>query len=461
MWGLWKEKPHTSKDSMKSMMNLFKMRDKSTLFQKLKKYIHNIGWLFVGKIFRMGFSMIVGIWVARYLGVEKFGILSYAIAFVLLFRPVAMFQLEGICVREIIKSPDEKNDILGSAFVLSLTAGLISFLIVINLISVFQPGKPIYLAIVSIVGFGLIFLSLEVFDYWFQARVNSKPVVMARTVALVITSLLKIIGILLKAPLLFFAWINLVELILVGVALVIAYITSGSLMRELRARVKWIKKLLHDAWPLALSGIAATIYLRIDKIMLGQMLGANEVGIYSAATRLAEAWYFLPISIMASLYPAIIQSIKNTSIDPNKRMQQIYNMMTLMGYIVAIVTTLFAAPIVTLLFGDEYYQSARVLKMYIWAGIFVNIAMAKSAYLKAMNYTKIQFISTAFGAITNIALNLVFIKNYGVIGATWATIISYSIEAYFILFFFPKTRQQAKMITKAIFVPIVRLKGLT
>lgn len=437
-----------------------KMNDKKGLFSKLKKYIHNIGWLFIGKLFRMGFSMIAGIWVARYLGVEKFGILSYSIAFVLLFRPFAMFQLEGICVREIIKFPDEKNDILGSAFSLSLTAGVLSFLIVVNLITVFQPARPIYHTIVSIVGIGLIFLSFEVFDYWFQARVSSKSVVVARTLVLVITSLLKIGGIWLKAPLIFFAWINLLELILVGLSLAIAYSSSGSRIRALRANFKWIKKLLYDAWPLALSGIAATIYLRIDTIMLGQMLGAHEVGIYTAATRLAEAWYFLPISIMASLYPVIIKSINNKSIDPDKRMQQIYNLMVFMGYVVGIVTTLFAAPIVTLLFGSEYQQSAQVLTMYIWSGVFVNIAMGKSAYLKAMNYTKIQFVSTAFGAMINIFLNLVFIKKHGVIGAAWATIISYSVEAYFILFLFSKTRQQAKMITRAFFIPIVRLKDI-
>ncbi len=436
------------------------MSDKNYLFSKLKIYIHNIGWLFIGKMFRMIFSMIAGIWVARYLGVDKFGILSYSVAFVLLFRPFAMFQLEGICVREIVKSPNEKNNIIGSAFAISLTAGVLSFLVVVNLITVFQPAKPIYHAIVSIVGFGLIFLSFEVFDYWFQARVNSKPVVVARTLVLVITSLLKIGGIWLKAPLIFFAWINLLELILVGLSLAIAYSSNGSRIRALRASFKWIKKLLHDAWPLALSGIAATIYLRIDKIMLGQILGAHEVGIYTAATRLAEAWYFLPISIMASLYPAIIKSIKNKSIDPDKRMQQIYNLMVFMGYGVGIVTTLFAAPVVTLLFGAEYQQSAQILTMYIWSGVFVNIAMGKSAYLKAMNYTKIQFASTAFGAIINICLNLVFIHRYGVIGAAWATIISYSVEAYFILFLFPKTRQQAKMITRAFFIPIVRLKDI-
>jgi len=447
-------------DKHSGTTGVWKLFNTGGLFARLKKYLFNTGWLTAGKIFRMAAGMVVGIWVARYLGVEQFGVLSYCIAFALLFRPMAMFSLEGICVREIVKAPLEKNAILGSAFVLSLVAGILSFLAVVNLITVFRPDEPLYIAIVSIVGFGLIFFSFEVFDYWFQAKVNAKPVVVARTIVLLATSAFKVAGILLEAPVVFFAWVNLAELMLAGVALVIVYTRSGFKVTDLKVKFKWFKKLLHDAWPLALSGIAATVYLRIDKIMLGEMLGASEVGIYTAATRLAEAWYFLPIGIMTSLYPAVVKSIANRAADTNRRLQQVYNLMALLGYLVAIGTTLLATPVVTWLFGPDYQESAQVLTMYIWSGIFVNIAMGKAAWLKAMNHTKIQFVSTVSGAVINVALNLVLIKQYGVIGAAWATIISYSIEAYFILFLFPQTRKQARMITRALFVPVVRLKDI-
>jgi len=429
------------------------------LFKSLKKYIFNIGWLFAGKILRMAASMIIGIWVARYLGVEQFGILSYCVAFALLFRPIAMFQLEGICVREMVKSPRQKNAIIGSAFVLSLATGILSFLVVINLITMVKPHDPLYTAIVSIVGFGLVFFSFEAFDYWFQATVYAKPVVVARTVVLAITMTLKVTGIFLGCSVVFFAWTNLAELILTGAALVMVSHRCGFHMTDLKVEFTWIKKLLRDAWPLALSGIAATIYLRIDKIMLGEMLGAREVGIYTAATRLAEAWYFLPICIMTSLYPAVIKSLENKTGDTNQKMQQIYSMMALLGYLSGIVTTVVAAPLVTLLFGPEYNPSVQVLTLYVWSGIFVNVAMVKAAWLKAMNHTKIQFVSTISGAVINVALNLVLIGKYGVMGAVWATIISYSVEAYLILFLFPKTRKQAWMITRALFMPVVRLRN--
>lgn len=454
--------------SIKSLITFEFWRDKwagrypnaDRIFNRFKKYLTNMGWLFAGKMARMILSMIVGIWVARYLGVEQFGILSFCMTVALLFRPMALFQLEGICIREIVATPEKKDDILGSSFVLSLLAGIISFLAAMGMIHILRPEEQTYAVIVAIAGSGLVFFCFETFDYWFQAQVKSKVVVVSRSLVLTVSSLVKIAGIWFELPLVYFAWVNMAEIVLTGLSLAIAYKKSGNSIKGLGVKWQWVKKLVSDAWPLALSGIAATVYLRIDKIMIGQMSDAAHVGIYTAATRLAEAWYFLPISIMATLYPAVIKAIKDPQVNSDDRMQQIYKLMILIGYLAAILTMVAAKPLVLLLFGDEYETSAQVLALYVWSGIFVNIAMAKAAWLKAMNFTKIQFISTIVGATVNIGLNLFLIKDYGVIGAAWATIISYAIEAYLILFLFPGTRKQAQMITRAMGNPIIKMNKI-
>jgi len=443
LWNRWQNYPNANR-----------------MVTRLKLYLTNIGWLFAGKIFRMGLSMIAGIWVARYLGAQMFGILSFCMAVALLFRPMAMFQLEGICVRELISAPDKKDEILGSAFLLSLGAGVLAMMAALGLIHILHPDKQLYILIVAIAGTGLVFFSFEIFEYWFQAKVRSKATVLSRTIVLCMGAVLKITGIFFNAGIFYFAWINTIESILMGISLLIAYRLSGNTLMALKIRWQWMNKLFSDAWPLALSGMAATIYLRIDKIMIGQIMDATQVGIYTAATRLAEAWYFLPICIMTSLYPAVVKAIKNRSKVQDIRMQQMYNMMVLLGYVTIIITAVFAEPLIVFLFGPEYEPASQILVLYIWSGLFVNIAMVKAAWLKAMNFTKIQFVSTLAGAVINVGLNLCFIKHYGVIGAAWATIISYAVEGYFILFVFPQTRKQAKMITKAMYKPIVRINKI-
>ena len=51
--------------------------------------VDNIGWLFIDRFLRMGVGLLVGVWVARYLGPAQFGMLNYALAFVALFGVVA------------------------------------------------------------------------------------------------------------------------------------------------------------------------------------------------------------------------------------------------------------------------------------------------------------------------------------------------------------------------------------
>jgi hypothetical protein len=89
------------------------------------KYFKNTSWLFAEKILRMAVGLFVGIWVARYLGPDKFGLLSYAQSFVGLFSAIATLGLNGIVVREIVKYPEEEDGILGTAFILKMTGNVV------------------------------------------------------------------------------------------------------------------------------------------------------------------------------------------------------------------------------------------------------------------------------------------------------------------------------------------------
>ena len=67
----------------------------------LQKLIGNTGWLFADRILRLGVGLWVGIWTARYLGPEQFGLFNYSIAFVALFSVFATLGLDGIVVDSI------------------------------------------------------------------------------------------------------------------------------------------------------------------------------------------------------------------------------------------------------------------------------------------------------------------------------------------------------------------------
>ena len=79
----------------------------------------------VEQFFRISAGVLVGIWVARYLGPEKFGLLSYVLAFTAIFSGTARLGLDGIMVRELVNHPEKRDTYLGTAFWLKMLGGFL------------------------------------------------------------------------------------------------------------------------------------------------------------------------------------------------------------------------------------------------------------------------------------------------------------------------------------------------
>jgi len=202
-----------------------------------------------------------------------------------------------------------------------------------------------------------------------------------------------------------------------------------------------IKTLLKDSWPLILSGLAIMVYMKIDQIMIGEMLGETAVGLYSAAVKISEVWYFIPIVITSSLFPSIVEAKKQDEKLYYKRLQQLYSLMILISAAIALPMTFLSDWVIRFLYGDAYLLAASVLSIHIWAGIFVFLGVASGQWLLIENLQKIALKRTLFGVISNIILNFFLIQKLSIFGAALATLISQSIAAFFYDFFDQSTKK--------------------
>ena len=96
-----------------------------------KKYFHNTGWLFFGRIINLIISFFVVAYVARYLGPANYGLLMYSISFVGLFSFIANLGIDQVLYRDLIKYPEKENEYIGTAFFLKLIGGSLAFLSVL------------------------------------------------------------------------------------------------------------------------------------------------------------------------------------------------------------------------------------------------------------------------------------------------------------------------------------------
>lgn len=273
----------------------------------LQKILSNIGWQSLDKFFRMGIGIFVSVWVTRFLGPEKFGALSYAIAFSGIFSSLASLGLDGILIRELSEKNESRDNLLGTAFLLKLCGAFLAYSLIIILIFLIKSIDYNTIFLVGIIAFGLFFNSFDVIDLWFQSQLKYKFTFYARNTAFTISSILKIIMILLNAPLFYFAIITTIEVFFGAAGLIFVYKLTKNNLKNWAVSLVLAKKLMAESWPLIIAGFATFIYVKIDQVMLGTMLNNKEVGIYSAAIKFSEIWYFIPGAIYASVFPVLAE----------------------------------------------------------------------------------------------------------------------------------------------------------
>ena len=426
----------------------------------LHKIIRNIGWLSIEKVLAMFLNLSIGIYVIRYLGADDFGKLSYCLSLVGMFGAIAKLGLDAIVVRELVQNESEP-EVLGTAFVLKLIGSGATILAIAVITLVLNEDWQTYWFTI-IIAFRLLFNSSETIDFWFQSKVLSRAIVIIQSLKLIFSSAAKILFISFGFPLSAFVWLLLAEEIFRAVGTVWIYLmhTKGDRANYSKYRLHWrfnrirATKMLKDSWPLILSGVMVTIYMKIDQVMLGNMADKQAVGNYAAAVKFSEVWYFVPMAICASVFPTIIRAKQQGKQQYREKLQQLYDLMAWISLPLAVVMTFFSGTLTSKLLGAGYSEAGKILAWHIWASPFVFLGVARNQWLMTENLTKLSFANNASGAIVNLLLNFWLIPIYGGNGAAIATVISYVIASYLTCMIYPRMFDTAWMLTKALLIPV-------
>ncbi|RHX91303.1 flippase [Leptospira yasudae] len=410
-------------------------------YPNLPKILHNSGWLFFDKIFRMGMGMFLGVWIAKYLGPDNYGKLNYVVAFVALVGSFTNLGLDGIAVRELIRDKTVKDEIISTSFVLQSGAGLLAYIIAILLVTVLRPAESDIFWMTLIVGFTLSFRAIGVVKYWYESQVLSKYLVWLDNGLFLLFSVIRIFLILKGFTVIAFVWAGFVEstISLFGYYLMYKYHKGALSIRH--ANWQRARSLIHDSWMLLLSGLAIIVYMRIDQVMIGQILGDEAVGVYTAAVKISEVWYFIPTVIASSVLPSLLKAKEFNQKVYLERIALLHSLMFIISLLIAIPMTFLSGPIIDFLFGDDFSEAGLILAIHIWAGIFVFLGIASSRYFLTENLQRVDLYKSIVGCSSNIVLNFILIPMYGVKGAAIATVISQFAASVLFNVFLKRTRE--------------------
>ncbi len=427
----------------------------AVLYHRFRRYINNASWLLLEKVVSIGVSFLTTVIVARYLGVEGFGILAYATSMMSLFAVAGHMGLNGLVVRELVQNESLRAQILGTTLGLKVVSYLVGvfLLVIVNLAVGEQDYQEKLVSLV--IAAALLFKPAEVIDFWFHSRIQARYSAIARMTGLLVSSLFKLILVYLGANLILFAFATLAQSVMAALIFFVLYVFTSTLkLSAWRFSYRGAKQLVSQGWMIFLGSIFTMVYLKVDQIMLRWITGSESVGVYAVASALSEAWYILPTVVVASIFPRLIKLREESYDRYHQRLQQIFDLLFLLALLIAVVVTVVSKPFITIFFGFEYQEAAPVLSIHIWAAIFIFMRAVFSKWILMENELMFSVVTQGCGAVMNVGLNFIFIPKYGPVGAALATLISYAAASYFALILSAKTRPVFWMMTRAMISPL-------
>lgn len=433
---------------------LKRLRGRIASWSDAREVFANSGWIILDRLARIALALGVSVALARSLGAERLGMLKYAIALVALCSSFTNLGLHGIVVREFARAPDDAKETMGTASILHFFGAFVSYLVVIGVAFFTLWEQPLTLVLVLILAVGVLFTAPRVYELWFEAKVRSKYTIYAKGLPSILSAIGVIVAAFFNADVRVFAMIIVSDVILAALALTTLGFLRKDIPRRLRFTFAKLKYLLGQSWPLIASKVAAMLYLKIDQVMLGEMLTSRDVGVYAVAAEVSEVWYFIPAALATSAFAGMIKLLESDAVAYAKRRQDLLDMMVLMAGLIIIFIVVVAGPAIRLLYGEEYAGAANVLRVHIFASPFIFMGYVLSKTIIAEGYLKFSLARHFFGAVVNVVLNLLLIPRMGILGAAWATLISYACASYLACAFHKDARRMLWPMTRALLLPI-------
>ncbi|EKD69514.1 MAG: putative polysaccharide biosynthesis protein, partial [uncultured bacterium] len=259
-------------------------------------------------------------------------------------------------------------------------------------------------------------MPFEVLDYFFQSLVMSKYIVFARNFSLIASSAVRLYLISAGGSLMAFLLVNVIEAALTFIALIVLFSKKNSISGW-KFSAGLMKTLMIDSFPLMMTYLMTLIGMKIDQLMLLEMIDEKQLGYYSAAIKLSEIWYLIPMSVCSTFFPILI-AIKKRSISLYmKRFQMLYDFMAVTAFAIILPVSFFSAKLIPLLYGPKYVNSAAILAIHVWAVLPVFMSVVCQYYLIVEKKQRLSFYKTIVGVITTVVSNYILIPKYAAAGA--------------------------------------------
>jgi O-antigen/teichoic acid export membrane protein len=182
--------------------------------------------------------------------------------------------------------------------------------------------------------------------------------------------------------------------------------------------------LLKEAAPLAAGVVLATLYFRVDAIMLSKLDDFTAVGIYGVAYKFVELFHYLPTAMMVPLLALLVRAWPDDLETFADTFRRALTLLVVAGTLVAVEFAVFARPAITLLYGREYAVGADAARLVVAAECLSAFGRLAFTVLVATGRYRLYPLAALAGLAINVLLNLWLIPAHSYVGAALATVVT-------------------------------------
>lgn len=389
---------------------------------KTKQVFNNAKWIIVCKIAQSVIQLLIGMLSARYLGPSNYGLINYAASIVAFALPIMRLGMDAILVYELVSNPDKEGEIMGTSLCLNVLSSLICMAAVAVFATVMNPNEPEIILVCILYSLSIFFAALEMIQYWFQYKLLSKYSSVVVLISYIMVSVYKVYLLASAKSVYWFAVSHAIEYGLIGVILIGVYHKcGGQKMTFSQGRAKsMLARSKHYIW----AELMVVVIQNTDHVMLTSMIGTAENGIYSAAITCASVAQFVYTAIIDSFRPLILSARKESSEAYERNLSRLYGIIIYLALANSAVFTVFAHPIILLLYGEAFQSAVSVLQILVWYRAFSFMGTIRNIWLMAEEKQKYLPAINLLGVVLNIVLNYFMIPQWHACGAALASFLT-------------------------------------
>tara|TARA_B100000886_G_scaffold190530_1_gene131116 strand:+ start:14151 stop:15437 length:1287 start_codon:yes stop_codon:yes gene_type:complete len=413
-----------------------------------KKVLNNISWLVLDKFATLLLGLIVIVKVANYYGPTDYGLYQYAISINLILGVIVLF-VDGRVVKKLYPEIDH-GIVIYNTTIAKVILSFISLLIGLTiLLFIGEDSKFNIIYIILLINNIVLNLAFGLQNY-FEYNLKSKNVVLASNTANLISALFQLLAVSLNFSIITIAVIIFISSIIKLIILIFQFNRIYSLNIYKTFNSSLIINIIRESVPLAIAATAATIYSRIDQVMIGSMLSIDEVGIYSISVQMVAVVAMVISPIQVSIFPRMLKWYNSNREYYYLKYQALTRVISWISVIGIFLSFVIAPIFFDIFFDDSFSNSVNVFKIHVIGTFFMYNAILRSSHFTLTKGTNILMISQIIAVFVNIGLNFILIPIIGIYGAAVATIITQFSSLFISNLFFKNGREVFKIQLKAL-----------